>query len=106
MLRNDVAVLVCIKLHTFLDTFSCVCFSRVFASNFFTAANGVILKQKLDSKELGPFGLMFYNCIVSLPVILVVLYMENAFDEVTRIVSGRVWLILRCVSEVILKEYT
>eukprot|EP00041_Stephanoeca_diplocostata_P017427 m.350872 g.350872 ORF g.350872 m.350872 type:complete len:266 (-) comp20694_c0_seq1:716-1513(-) len=54
----------------------------VFASNFFTAANGVILKQKLDSKELGSFGLMFYNCIVSLPVILVVLYMEDAYEKV------------------------
>eukprot|EP00041_Stephanoeca_diplocostata_P017428 m.350888 g.350888 ORF g.350888 m.350888 type:complete len:335 (-) comp20694_c0_seq7:122-1126(-) len=54
----------------------------VFASNFFTAANGVILKQKLDSKELGSFGLMFYNCIVSLPVILVVLYMEDAYKKV------------------------
>ena len=32
-------------------------------NNVATAANGVVIKKKLDSKELGTWGLMFYNTV-------------------------------------------
>ena len=54
----------------------------VFASDFFTAMNGVYIKQKLDTKDLGRFGLMFYNCLFSLPVVLLVIHADNSVEKI------------------------
>lgn len=45
-------------------------YTYIMLNNLATAANGVVIKKKLDSKELGTWGLMFYNTLFSFPLLL------------------------------------
>lgn len=54
----------------------------IFINNISTAANVVYMKKKLESKELGKYGLLFYNSLFMLfPLISLILWRTDDADE-------------------------
>lgn len=61
-----------------------VAYCFVLANDVFTALQGVVLRKKMDEKEvLGTHGLMFYNNLFSLPIALLTIYLNGETASIT-----------------------
>lgn len=54
----------------------------VLGNNVCSAANGVYLKKKLESKQLGKYGLMYYNCLFMLPFMMILICLTGDVELV------------------------
>lgn len=56
-------------------------YAYVMITNAMTAANGVYVKKKLDTSEIGKYGLMFYNSLFMFLPALLITYASGDWDK-------------------------
>ena len=59
-------------------------YAFVLLNDLFTAGNGILIKQKVDTKDLGKNGLLFYNCLFMIPPAFIVFFMT---EDLSRIIG-------------------
>lgn len=64
--------------------FDLVGYTFVLGNDFFTAANGIYTKKKLDSRELGKYGLLFYNSLFMLPPLALLTWMSGDIPHIVQ----------------------
>merc|ERR1719474_2332596 len=57
-------------------------YTYVLLNDFFTAGNGVLIKKKLESKDLGKYGVMYYNSLFMLVPAIIFAWQTGDIDEV------------------------
>lgn len=62
-------------------SFDAVGYFFVLTNDVFTASNGVYVKKKLESKELGKYGLLFYNSLFMFPFAAIFSWFNGDLDK-------------------------
>lgn len=61
--------------------FNVLGYSYILVNDFFTAANGVVTKKKLDVKDLGKYGIIFYNCLFMVVPAVSISHLTGELDK-------------------------
>ncbi|CAK9290948.1 unnamed protein product [Gordionus sp. m RMFG-2023] len=59
----------------------------IFGNDVFTALNGVIVKKKLENKEIGKYGLIFYNSFFVIPFALIYAFLDQEHVKLAEFTS-------------------
>ena len=63
--------------------FDAIGYSLVLGNDFFTAANGVCMKQKLEARDLGKYGLLYYNSLFMLAPLFFITLVSGDFNKIS-----------------------
>ncbi|XP_022242746.1 UDP-N-acetylglucosamine/UDP-glucose/GDP-mannose transporter-like isoform X2 [Limulus polyphemus] len=91
--------------------FELVGYAYVLSNDFCTAANNVYIKKKLQSRELGKFGLLFYNALFMLIPLTCITWMTGDFEKMSEFDQWAnpwflTWFLLSCAMGFILMYAT
>jgi solute carrier family 35 protein len=88
--RQEPRIVVCVLVMVFGSlvaasndlAFSLIGYSFVMLNNMCTATQGVYVKKKLDTKDLGKLGILFYNSLFCYPILLIMVARSHDFQTV------------------------
>lgn len=80
-------------------TFDAKGYIFVLCNDFFTAANNICVKKKLDARDLGKYGLLFYNALFMIVPLMFVWWLT---DEVNKTFAFTKWFDLMFLSTFLL----
>lgn len=63
-------------------TFNTLGYSCVLLNDLFTASYAVCIKEKIESKDIGKYGLIFYNCFFMIPPAVCFAFLSGEFQKV------------------------
>jgi len=69
-------------------TFDSYGYTLIMVNNIFTAANVVYTKKKLDAKDLGQYGLLYYNSLFMIVPALVIAWLSEDTEKISAYVKA------------------
>jgi len=70
-------------------TFDALGYLFILMNDVFTALNGVVTKQKTDSKRFGEWGVLFHNTLYSMPVMAVIISLN--LHDLQQAITSDLW---------------
>ncbi|VDK62579.1 unnamed protein product [Onchocerca ochengi] len=69
-------------------TFDVWGYSMILTNDICTAANSVYMKQKLNAKKLGKYGLLYYNAVFMIFPLIILVWINEEFEKVLQYINA------------------